>query len=142
MYGFLFWIDWLDRLDRVLTGARQDVLALKRAVGPRGMAGVQRSIRQLTALNNDLRLLDRSVLAPGQDGGSPDLTDDLQKALDTSLFRLENLAEVRAATGEPVNQRILSAIDSALRDSLYEAALLLQPGRRRADAAPSAGQRI
>jgi hypothetical protein len=132
MYGSLFWIEWLDRLNRVLTSARQDVLGLKRAINPRSMAGVQSSIRQLTALSNDLRLLDRSVLASGQSSASPDITDNLQKALDTAVFRLGGLAEVRARTGSPISERILSAIDTALRDSLYEAALLLEPSRRRA----------
>jgi hypothetical protein len=132
MYGSLFWIEWLDRLDRVLTSARQDVLGLKRAINPRSMAGVQSAIRQLTALTNDLRLLDRSVLASDQSSASPDLADNLQKALDTAVFRLGGLAQVRASTGSPISERILAAIDTALRDSLYEAALLLEPSRRRA----------
>jgi hypothetical protein len=63
MYGSLFWIEWLDRLDRVLTATRGDVAVLARAVSPRGLEAVERSKRQLIALTNDLRLLDRSVLA-------------------------------------------------------------------------------
>jgi hypothetical protein len=132
MYASLFWIEWLDRLDRVLTGARQEVLVLSRAISPHSMAGIQRSIRQLTGLTNDLRLLDRNVLVTGTQSASPDLTDDLQKALDTAVFRLGNLTEIRPALGAPLSERILSAIDTALRDSLNEAALLLQPSRRRA----------
>jgi hypothetical protein len=132
MYASLFWVEWLDRLDRVLTGARQEVLALRRAFSPHSMAGIQRSIRQLTGLSNDLRLLDRNVLVTGAHAASPDLTDNLQKALDTAVFRLGNLAEVRTTLGAPISERILSAIDVALRDSLYEAALLLEPSRRRA----------
>jgi hypothetical protein len=132
MYASLFWIEWLDRLDRVLTGTRQEVLALKRAISPHSMAGIHRSIRQLTGLTNDLRLLDRNVLVTGTHAASPDLTDNLQKALDTAVFRLGNLTEVRPTIGAPVSERILSALDTALRDSLYEAALLLQPSRRRA----------
>jgi hypothetical protein len=96
------------------------------------MAGIQRSIRQLTGLTNDLRLLDRNVLATGEYAASPDLTDNLQKALDTAVFRLGSLTEVRPTLGAPISERILSAIDVALRDSLYEAALLLEPNRRRA----------
>jgi hypothetical protein len=132
MYGSLFWIEWLDRLDRVLTSARQDVLALSRAVSPRSMAAIQRSIRQLTALTHDLRLLDRNVLTASPDADKPDLADNLQKALDTAVFRLGNLAEARGTTAAPIRARILSAIDAALRDSLYEAAMLLEPSRRRA----------
>ena len=124
MYGSLFWIEWLDRLDRVLTSARQDVLALSRAVNPRSLAAIQSSIRQLTALTNDLRLLDRDVLAAS--------ADDLEKALDTAVFRLGSLGEVRGPSVAPIQERILSPIDAALRDSLYEAAMLLEPNRRRA----------
>jgi hypothetical protein len=132
MYASLFWIEWLDRLDRVLTGARQEVLALRRAISPRSMAGIQRSIRQLTGLTNDLRLLDRNVLATDEQSASPDLTDNLQKALETAVFRLGTLTEVRASFGAPISERILSGIDAALRDGLNEAALLLEPSRRRA----------
>ncbi len=121
----------MDRLDRVLTGARQDVRALKRAINPRSMAGIQRCVRLLTALSNDLRLLDRSVLTGRSHCAAPDVTDNLQAALDTAVFRLGSLAKIRMS-GAPVSDRILSAIDSALRDSVYEAALLLQPNRRRA----------
>jgi hypothetical protein len=132
MYGSLFWIEWMDRLDRVLTSARQDLLALRRAINPRSMAGIQGCARQLTALSNELRLLDRNVLAAGSSSAAPDVTDNLQRALDTAVFRLGSLAKVRARFGTPVSERILLAIDSALRDSLYEAALLLEPNRRRA----------
>jgi hypothetical protein len=132
MYGSLFWIEWLDRLDRVLTSARQDVLALSRAATPRSTAAIQRSVRQLTALSNDLRLLDRSVLTASPDAAKPDLTDNLQKALDTAVFRLGGVAESHGTTAAPIRERILSAIDAALRDSLYEAAMLLEPSRRRA----------
>jgi hypothetical protein len=131
MYASLFWIEWLDRLDRVLTGARQEVLVLRRAISPHSMAGIQRSIRQLTGLTNDLRLLDRNVLVTDAHSASPDLTDNLQKALDTAVFRLGNLSAARPTLGIPINERILSSIDVALRDSQHEAALLLQPSRRR-----------
>jgi hypothetical protein len=131
MYASLFWIEWLERLDRVLTGARQEVLTLGRSISPHRMAGIQRSIRQLSALTNDLRLLDRHVLA-GVSAASPDLTDNLQKALDTAVFRLGDLTQSRPTLDAPISGRILSAIDAALRDGLYEAALLLQPSRRRA----------
>ena len=62
MYNPLFWIEWLDRLDRVLTGARQDVAVLKRAVNPRSLEAIDRSKRQLSALMNDLRLNNRPQL--------------------------------------------------------------------------------
>jgi hypothetical protein len=129
MYNPLFWIEWLDRLDRVLTGARQDVAVLKRAVSPRSLEAVERSRRQLSALMNDLRLLDRDVVATGsaQNGA-----DNLQKALDTTVAQLGSLAAIPAASAPGMLDRLLAASDSALRDSCYEAAMLLEPSRRRA----------
>jgi hypothetical protein len=125
MYGSLYWIEWLDRLERVLTGARQDVSALSRAVTSRGLAALERSRRQLAALNSDLRLLDHDVLP----------TDGLQKALDGALRRLENLGEVQIQTEPAIRDRVLAAIDSALRDSRYEAKVLLEPRRSRPSSA-------
>jgi hypothetical protein len=129
MYNPLFWIEWLDRLDRVLTSARQDVAVLKRAVSPRSLEAIERSKRQLSALMNDLRLLDRDVVATGsaQNGA-----DNLQKALDTTVAQLGSLAAIPAASAPGVLDRLLAASDSALRDSCYEAAMLLEPSRRRA----------
>jgi hypothetical protein len=129
MYNPLFWIEWLDRLDRVLTSARQDVAVLNRAVSPRGLEAIDRSKRQLSALMNDLRLLDRDVLATGtaQNGA-----DSLQKALDTTVAQLGSLAAIPAASAPGALDRLLAASDSALRDSCYEAAMLLEPSRRRA----------
>jgi hypothetical protein len=129
MYNPLFWIEWLDRLDRVLTSARQDVAALKRAVSPRSLEAIDRSKRQLSGLMNDLRLLDRDVVATdtAQNGA-----DSLQKALDTTVAQLGSLAAIPAASAPGVLDRLLAASDSALRDSCYEAAILLEPNRRRA----------
>lgn len=128
MYGSIFWIEWLDRLHRVLTSARTDVAALSRAVSPRALAAVERSKRQLTALTNDLRLLDRDVLK-GDAQNSPDVADELQKALDAALNRLDTLSEVQVGTEPAIRDRILAAIDAALRDSRYAATRLLEPRR-------------
>jgi hypothetical protein len=129
MYNPLFWIEWLDRLHRVLTSARQDVAVLKRAVSPRSLEAIDRSKRQLSALMNDLRLLDRDVVATGtaQNGA-----DSLQKALDTTVAQLGGLAAIPAVSAPGVLDRLLADSDSALRDSCYEAAMLLEPSRRRA----------
>jgi hypothetical protein len=129
MYDPLFWIEWLDRLDRVLMSARQDVAVLKRVVSPRGLEAIERSKRQLCALMNDLRLLDRDVVATGtaQNGA-----DNLQRALDTTVAQLASLAGIPAESAPGVLDRLLAASDSALRDSCYEAAVLLEPSRRRA----------
>src|SRR5271167_2972094 len=129
MYGSLFWIEWLDRLDRVLTSTRHDVASLTRVVSPRSLEAIERSKRQLSALTNDLRLLDTDVVA----------ADTLQKALEITVAQLGSLAEQLAGSAPAVRDRVLAAIDSALRDSCYEAAMLLAPTRRRAvAAAPSA----
>jgi hypothetical protein len=127
MHSPLFWIEWLDRLDRVLRSARQDVTMLTRAVSPRGMEAIARSKRQLAALTNDLRLLDRSVLAAG---ATQNAADNLQKALDAAVMQLGSVAELLQASAPPARERALAAVDSTLRDSCYEAAMLLGPSRR------------
>jgi hypothetical protein len=129
MYNPLFWIEWLDRLDRVLTGARQDIAVMKRAVSPRSLEAIERSKRQLCALMNDFRLLDRDVLATGTARNG---ADNLQRALDTTVTQLGSLAAIPAESAPGVLDRLLAAGDSALRDSCYEAAVLLEPSRRRA----------
>ena len=129
MYSPLFWIEWFDRLHRVLTSARQDVALLKRTVSPRSLEAIGRSKRQLSALISDLRLLDRDVVAAGAPHTG---ADNLQKVLDATVAELGSLAEIPAASAPGVLDRMLAASDSALRDSCYEAALLLEPRRRRA----------
>jgi hypothetical protein len=129
MQNPLFWIEWFDRLDRVLQSARQDVAALKRALSPRTLQAIDRSKRQLAALINDLRLLDREVVAIG---ASQTAADSLQATLERTVAQLKSLVEIPAASASGVLDRALAASDAALRDSLYEAAMLLTPNRRRA----------
>jgi hypothetical protein len=128
MHNPLFWIEWLDRLDRVLSSARQDVAVLKRVLSPRSLEAIERSKRQLAALLNDLRLLDRDVLALSANSGA----DALQSALEATVAQLAGLAEIRAASAPEILDRMLASSDAALRDSCYEAAMLLAPHRRRA----------
>jgi hypothetical protein len=129
MYGSLFWIEWLDRLDRVLTSTRHDVASLTRAVSPRSLEAIERSKRQLSALTNDLRLLDTDVLAAGAKDSNA--ADNLQRALEITIAQLGRIAELLPGSAPAVRDRVLVAIDSALRDSCYEAAMLLAPSRRR-----------
>ncbi len=129
MHSPLFWIEWLDRLDRVLRSARQDVVILGRAVSPRGIEAIARSKRQLAALTNDLHLLDRNVLAAGT---TQNAADKLQKALDAAVEQLGVVAELLPASAPPARERVLAAADSTLRDSCYEAAMLLGPSRHAA----------
>ena len=130
MQSSLSWVEWLDRLDRVLSDAREDVRALARLSSPAAVAAIERCKRQLSVLTNDLRLLDRSVLSPQAGVGHSDRADNLQKALDTTVFHLGTVAS--APSPLVVRERLLLAIDSALRDSCYEAARLLGPRQRRA----------
>jgi hypothetical protein len=129
MQNPLFWIEWLDRLDRVLSGARQDIALLKCTANSRSLEAIGRSKRQLAALLNDLRLLDPDVLAANANSGA---ADALQSALEATVVKLGGLAEIPAASAPGVLERMLAASDAALRDSCYEAAVLLQPHRRRA----------
>ena len=130
MYSSLFWIEWLDRLDRVLTGSRRDVAAHWRVANPRSLEAIARSERQLAALTNDLRLLDRELWDAGAD--SPSAVDNLQKALDITVLRLGGLAAHYRTSTPALRDAELAATDAALRDSCYEAAMLLAPSRRRA----------
>ena len=129
MQNPLFWIEWLDRLDRVLSGARQDIALLKCTANSRSLEAIGRSKRQLAALLNDLRLLDPDVLAGSANSGA---ADALRSALEATVVKLGGLAEIPAASAPGVLDRMLAASDAALRDSFYEAAILLVPHRRRA----------
>jgi hypothetical protein len=124
LYSSLSWIEWFERLDRVLDGARQDIRVLAQSSGPLGRDALERAKRQLSALNDDLTRLDRDVVANPADG--------LQKALETTVMQLGAAVELPAATPQGMRHRALAAIDAALRDSGDEAAHLLRPLRRRA----------
>jgi hypothetical protein len=132
MQSSLSWIEWLDRLDRVLNGAREDVRALASFDDPQALAVVERCKRQLTALTDDLRLLDRRVLSPKPAAANTDRAGNLQKALDTTVFHLGIAVKAPAADSRNARERLITTIDSALRDSCYEAAMLLDPVRLRA----------
>jgi hypothetical protein len=134
MHSSLSWVEWLDRLDRVLKGAREDVRALAGFESPRAVAAVELCTRQLAALTQELRLLDRSVLAARSAGAaSADRAHNLQKALDTTVFHLETMANPRGPDAHIARERLFTAVDSALRDSYYEAAMLVGPSRPTAE---------
>jgi hypothetical protein len=137
MYGSLFWIEWLDRLDRVLTATRSDVAALTRSASPRALEAIERSRRQLAALTHDLSLLDRDVLTAVDEPARDHRADRLREALDAAVVQLGNLSAELPAPA-PISHRLLLAMDAALRDSSYEAAMLLAPARRQASALTSA----
>lgn len=127
----LSWIEWLDRLDRILTSARKDVAAMAKSGGGNSLAAIERSKRQLSALTRELRLLDRRVLVREADGSGADRASDLQRALDTALLQLGSFV-TQPYLDQQLAARSLNAIDSALRDSRYEAEILIGARRRSA----------
>jgi hypothetical protein len=132
MQSSLSWIEWLDRLDRVLKGAREDVRTLAGDGNAQAIAAIERSKRQLAALTDDLRRLDRNVLSAKPSAVDSDRAYHLQKALDTTILHLGTVASAPVTESRTVRARALTAVNSALRDSWYEAAMLLEPGRRSA----------
>jgi hypothetical protein len=132
MQSSLSWIEWLDRLDRVLKGARADVRTLAGAGNAQAIAAIERSKRQLAALTDDLRRLDRNVLSVKPSAVDSDRAYHLQKALDTTVLHLGTVASSQVTESRTTRERALTAVNSALRDSWYEAAMLLEPGRRSA----------
>jgi hypothetical protein len=132
MQQSLSWIEWLDRLNRVLEAARADVRALARSRSASAPAPLELCKRQLMALTHDLRLLDRGVLPERPGPVNSDRADNLQRALDTAVLHLGSMASPGATTPAAARDRLLVAIDRALSDSAYEAAELLSPSKRRA----------
>ena len=126
----LSWIEWLERLDRILTSTRKDVAAMAKSGGSSSVSAIERSKRQLSALNEELRLLDRRVLVREPDGGA-DRASDLQRALDSALLQLGAFHD-RPFLDQQLAARSLSAIDTALRDSRYEAEVMIGARRRTA----------
>ncbi len=126
------WIEWLDRLERVLRAARQDVKGFARAGSANLCAALERSRRQLGALAAELPTLDAKVLTAA--GEEPDDTRvaGLADAIATSIARLDELANSTAVEERGGRERSLAAADAALREAEYQAALLVRPRRRRA----------
>lgn len=132
MHSSLSWIEWLDRLNRVLHGALTDFAAYARSGSARSVAAIERSRRLLAALTEELHLLNPDVLSSGS-GEPRDAAGDLRASLHTLLFRLNDLpaVPVTVLAGRD-RDRHLSAIDFALREARYSAASLLRPRLRRA----------
>ena len=128
----LSWIEWFERLNRILDAARADVRTLAHSRSAYPPASFELYKRQLIALTNDLRLLDRDVLPERPGPVNSDRADDLQRALDTALMHLGSMTSAGATTPAAARDRLLVAIHEALRDSAYEASELLSPSKRRA----------
>ena len=132
MQSSLSWIEWFDRLNRILGAARADIRVVARSRSAYASASIELCKRQLIALTNDLRLLDRGVLPDRPGLMNCDRADNLQRALDTAVLHLGSMSNADATTPAAARDRLLFAIDRALRDSVYEAAELLSPSKRRA----------
>jgi hypothetical protein len=131
MQSSISWIDWLDRLDRVIGGVRHDLKVLKRLATPETLATVELGKRQLAALTDELRRLDRSVLASPSSQGHGDRADNLRRALDTTVFQLGKLGSAAITAPFAARERLLSTVDAALRDSVREADSLLKGPEKR-----------
>jgi hypothetical protein len=59
---------------------------------------------------------------------------NLQKALDTTVLHLGSMANAPQRESHVSRERMLTVVDSALRDSHYEAAMLVSPPRYRPEA--------
>jgi hypothetical protein len=125
MHSSLAWIEWLDRLDRVLQSARSDLTAYSRSASASRLAALQAAHRQLEVLLGQLQWMDPRVLLGDAPSTADDIVERLRVVLGTVILRLSRLSG-----GEPREQ--LSTLDSALWDGSYEAAHILEPRRLRA----------
>jgi hypothetical protein len=120
MHSSLDWIEWLDRLDRVLQSARSDLAVYSRTGSRSRLATLKVAHRQLEVLLGQLQWMDPRVLVGDAPPAPDDILDRLRVVIGTAVLRLSKLSG-----GEPREQ--LSTLDSALWDGHYEAAHLLEP---------------
>ena len=128
MHSSLSWIEWLDRLDRVLQSTFREVSAHVRSGSAGSLSAIMRSHRQLRGLTAELVSLDPAVAGAAATG-------ELRLALDGLLQLLSDLpAEARLPfldrEADRERERMLRSIDGALRDARYAAAVIFQPRRR------------
>ncbi len=129
MHSSLAWIEWLDRLDRVLQSARTDLVAFSRTGSELRIAALERSRRQLAVLLEQLQSLDPSILMADAERARDDLLARLQRTLDTVLLRLSGVSNRDIVESETQREHLLRTIDEALREGAYEATHLLAPDR-------------
>lgn len=128
MHSSLSWIEWLDRLDRVLQSTFREFSGYARSGSALSLAAIGRSHRQLRALTAELGLLDPAVLGEAA-------TNRLRVALDGLLRPLDALPAEAVPPfldreRDRERDRLLLSIDGALRDARYAAACLVEPHRR------------
>ncbi len=120
MHSSLDWIEWLDRLDRVLQSARSDLTVYSRTGSRSRLAMLKVAHRQLEVLLGQLQWMDPRVLIGDAPPAADDILDRLRVVIGTAVLRLSKLS------GEEPREQ-LSTLDSALWDGHYEAAHLLEP---------------
>ena len=129
MHSSLAWIEWLDRLERVLQSARSDLAVYSRCGSPTRLAALQAAPRQLEVLLQQLQWLDPRVLIGEATAQGDDIIDRLRVVLGTAILRLSRVADAESAGPVQERQKVLATLDTALWDGHYAAAHLLGPSR-------------
>ncbi len=127
MHSSLAWIEWLDRLDRVLQSARADVAAYSRSGSAQRLAALQTAHRQLGALLEQLQWMDPRVLMGESLPAADDIIERLRLVIGTVILRLSKLSSAESPVSPQERSKVLSTLDSALWDGRYEASHLLAP---------------
>ncbi|MFI4890447.1 MAG: hypothetical protein ACHQIL_07940 [Steroidobacterales bacterium] len=129
MHSSLAWIEWLDRLDRVLQSARSDVAAYARSGSSCRLAALQTAHRQLGVLLEQLQWMDPRVFIGEALPAADDIIDRLRVVLGTVILRLSKVSSAEVPVSAQDRQNALTTLDSALWDGRYEASHLLAPRR-------------
>lgn len=129
MYSSLAWVEWLDRLDRVLQSARSDVAVYSRSGSPCRLAALQTAHRQLGVLLEQLQWMDPRIFVGEALPAADDIVERLRMVLGTVILRLSKLSTDEIPGSAQDRQKELSTLDSVLWDGRYEASHLLTPRR-------------
>jgi hypothetical protein len=132
MHSSLAWIEWLDRLDRVLQSARTDLSVYSRSGSPRRLATLQTAYRQLEVLLEQLQWMDPTVLVGETPPEADDIVDRLRVVVGTVMLRLSKLGATDQPGQAEDRQQALRTLDAALWDGRYQASHLLEPSRQSA----------
>jgi hypothetical protein len=126
MKDALFWIEWLDRLERTVDGARHDATTLARAWSSRGSAQLASSGRQLSFLLNELQGLDASTVASLPGELVPMRVNAIVQLLEAATLQIPRAIELGDAASSANRTKILASIDGLLRDCRYEMRMLIR----------------
>lgn len=132
MHSSLAWIEWLDRLDRVLQSARSDLAVYSRCGSALRLAALKTAHRQLEALLDQMQWMDPRVLVGEQPAEGDDIVERLRVVLGTVILRLSRLSDGELPDPAHGRRELLATLDSALWDGRYEAAHLLEPRQQSA----------